>query len=152
MCDASDPALCRNHRPQIQNMGALAVNLTRTALGITNAAIRAKVAAVAAAHPNVTLAIYDNEAAGRALYARALERKFGEVDNVRTPCADVKGSLIAPRARVVSKCRDPQRHYFFDDIHPTSVVHEAFAVDVWEVRRAGRGGPSRLVIGDVVCS
>lgn len=85
-----------------------------TATSAFNAALLAGLEPVAAANPQTNIIILDTE--GAFAYVTRRPGDFG-LTNTTDPCFDG-----------VSVCANPDEYLFWDDVHPTAVVHEQLAL------------------------
>jgi cholinesterase len=88
-----------------------------------NAGLAALVERAVREHPEVAVQLFDYSAADRELRAHAREAGIAVLDR---PCQPVLG---APRP-LPAPCSDPDRYYYWDEIHPSAHAHALIAAEM----------------------
>ena len=92
-----------------------------------NSGLAAMTAELATAHRDVEIKLFDAYAADRAILADAAKYGFSTID---TPCQPVF-SVPAPPP----PCADPDRHYYWDELHQTTRAHQLLGHEMSKLYR-----------------
>ena len=93
-----------------------------------NGGLAALAAELATAHRDVEITLFDAYAADRAILAEAAKYGFSTAD---TPCQPV---FSVPRPPP-PPCTDPDRHYYWDELHPSARAHQLLGIEMFGLYR-----------------
>ena len=94
-----------------------------------NSGLAALTAELKTAHRDVEIKLFDAYAADRAILADAAKHGFNTID---TPCQPV---FSVPAPPPPPPCADPDRHYYWDELHPTTRAHQLLGHEMSKLYR-----------------